>query len=91
MSGRSSATELNERTGEMEQRKQSPQVNMQRVDAYSPPEALKLVTQAGLAKAAMPWADLVVKSFLGGAFISLGALFNLVVAGMSLVSLLGYR
>jgi hypothetical protein len=91
MSGRSSATELNERTGEMEQRKQSPQVNMQRVDAYSPPEVLKLVTQAGLAKAAMPWADLVVKSFLGGVFISLGALFNLVVAGMSLVSLLGYR
>ena len=64
---------------------------MQRVDAYSLLEALKLVTQAGLAKAAMPWANLVVKSFLGGAFISRGALFNVVVAGMSLVSLLGYR
>lgn len=91
MSGRSSATELNDSVGEMEQRKQYPVVNMQRVDAYSPPEALKLVTQAGLTKAAMPWADLIVKSFLGGAFISLGALFDLVVAGMYLVPLFGYR
>jgi hypothetical protein len=83
--------EHNERTGEIEQRKQFPQVNMRRIDAYSPPETLKLVTQAGLARAAMPWADLIVKSFLGGAFISLGALFNLIVAGMSLASSLRYR
>jgi formate transporter len=82
MSRRSSATELDERVEDMEQRKHTPLVNMQRVDAYSPPEALKLVTQAGLAKAAMPWADLAMKSFLGGAFISLGALFDLVVAGI---------
>jgi len=90
MSQRSSATELNERPGEMEHCKQSPQVNMQRVDAYSALEALKRVKKAGLAKATMPWADLIVESFLGGA-LPLGALFDLTVAGTHLVLQLGYR
>jgi hypothetical protein len=64
-----------------EKHKQTPQVNLQKADAHSPPEACKLVTQAGMAKAALPWADLIVKSFLGGVFISLGGLFDLIVAG----------
>ncbi|KFA62430.1 hypothetical protein S40285_06082 [Stachybotrys chlorohalonatus IBT 40285] len=58
-----------------------PHVSMEKVDAHSPPEACQLITQSGIAKAKLPWADLMVKSFLGGIFISLGSLFDLVVAG----------
>ncbi|KAG5818456.1 hypothetical protein H9Q74_007401 [Fusarium xylarioides] len=39
------------------------------------------MTQSGIAKAKLPWVDLIVKSFFGGIFISLGSLFDLVVAG----------
>nr|RBQ88531.1 hypothetical protein FVER53263_20042 [Fusarium verticillioides] len=39
------------------------------------------MTQSGVAKARLPWADLIIKSFLGGIFIPLGSLFDLVVAG----------
>ncbi|RBR07268.1 uncharacterized protein FIESC28_10767 [Fusarium coffeatum] len=58
-----------------------PHVSMEKVDAHSPPETCKLMTQAGIAKAKLPWLDLIVKSFFGGIFISLGSLFDLVVAG----------
>ncbi|EWG35853.1 hypothetical protein FVEG_14575 [Fusarium verticillioides 7600] len=58
-----------------------PHVSMEKVDAHSPPETCQLVTQSGIAKAGLPWADLIIKSFFGGIFISLGSLFDLVVAG----------
>ncbi|KAI9167954.1 putative formate transporter [Paramyrothecium foliicola] len=58
-----------------------PHVSMEKVDAHSPPETCQLITQSGIAKAKLPWADLIVKSFFGGIFISLGSLFDLVVAG----------
>ncbi|KAJ4059309.1 hypothetical protein NW756_000107 [Fusarium oxysporum] len=58
-----------------------PHVSMEKVDAHSPPETCQLMTQSGIAKAKLPWADLIVKSFFGGIFISLGSLFDLVVAG----------
>ncbi|KAF5633882.1 formate transporter [Fusarium tjaetaba] len=54
---------------------------MEKVDAHSPPETCQLMTQSGIAKAKLPWADLIIKSFFGGIFISLGSLFDLVVAG----------
>ncbi|RBR22587.1 hypothetical protein FVER53590_28400 [Fusarium verticillioides] len=58
-----------------------PHVSMEKVDAHSPPETCQLMTQSGIAKAKLPWADLIVKSFFGGVFISLGSLFDLVVTG----------
>lgn len=58
-----------------------PHVSMEKVDAHSPPETCQLMTQSGIAKAKLPWAELIVKSFFGGIFISLGSLFDLVVAG----------
>ncbi|KAF5590956.1 carbonic anhydrase [Fusarium pseudocircinatum] len=58
-----------------------PHVSMEKVDAHSPPETCQLMTQSGIAKAKLPWADLIVKSIFGGIFISLGSLFDLVVAG----------
>jgi formate transporter len=58
-----------------------PHVSMEKVDAHSPPETCQLMTQSGIAKAKLPWIDLIVKSFFGGIFISLGSLFDLVVAG----------
>ncbi|KAF2087403.1 Formate/nitrite transporter [Saccharata proteae CBS 121410] len=54
---------------------------MQKVDAHSPPETCRLITQSGLAKAALTWPDLILKSFIGGIFISMGALFDLIIAG----------
>jgi formate/nitrite transporter FocA (FNT family) len=54
---------------------------MEKVDAHSPPETCQLISQSGVAKAKLPWADLIVKSFFGGVFISLGSLFDLVIAG----------
>ncbi|KAH7377292.1 Formate/nitrite transporter [Pyrenochaeta sp. MPI-SDFR-AT-0127] len=53
------------------------------VDAHTPPETLRLTEQAAIAKARLTWLDLIIKSFLGGVFISLGAAFDLVVAGGS--------
>jgi formate/nitrite transporter len=58
-----------------------PHVSMEKVDAHSPPETCQLITQSGEAKAKLPWIDLIVKSFFGGVFISLGSLLDLVVAG----------
>ncbi|TDZ35042.1 putative formate transporter [Colletotrichum spinosum] len=58
-----------------------PHVSMEKVDAHSPPETCQLMTQSGIAKAKLPWADLIIKSFFGGIFISLGSLFDLVIAG----------
>jgi hypothetical protein len=52
-------------------------------DAHTPIETLRLTEQAGLAKARLSLVDLSIKSFLGGIFISLGAAFDLVVAGGS--------
>jgi formate/nitrite transporter len=51
------------------------------VDAHTPPETLRLTEQAGIAKAHLTWLDLIIKSFLGGLFISLGAAFDLVLVG----------
>jgi formate/nitrite transporter len=53
------------------------------VDAHTPPETLRLAEQAGIAKARLSWLDLSIKSFLGGIFISLGAGFDMVIAGGS--------
>lgn len=69
------------KSGEGNGNGERPHVSMEKVDAHSPPETMQLVTQAGVAKAKLPWMDLIVKSFLGGIFISLGGLFDLVVAG----------
>lgn len=53
------------------------------VDAHTPPETLRLTEQAGIAKSQLTWLDLIIKSFLGGIFISLGAAFDLVITGGS--------
>ena len=58
-----------------------PRVYMEKVDAHTPPETCELITKSGIAKAKLPWADLIVRSFFGGIFISLGSLLDLVVAG----------
>ncbi|RGP81182.1 oxidoreductase bli- mitochondrial [Fusarium longipes] len=60
-----------------------PHVSMEKVDAHSPPETCQLITQSGEAKAKLPWIDLIVKSFFGGVFISLGSLVDLVIVGGS--------
>lgn len=57
-----------------------PHVSMEKVDAHSPSETHQLISQAGVAKSKLPWVDLIVKSFLGGVFISIGGLFDLLVA-----------
>ncbi|KAK0364657.1 hypothetical protein LTR91_008208 [Friedmanniomyces endolithicus] len=44
-----------------------------------PRELARLLTQAGLAKARLGYPEYIVKSFLGGVFISLGALTDLVI------------
>ncbi|GMG10346.1 unnamed protein product [Aspergillus oryzae] len=46
-------------------------------------ETLNLLVSSGVAKARLPWPDLLLKSFLAGAFLSIGALFSLIVAGGS--------
>ncbi|QRD81510.1 Formate/nitrite transporter-domain-containing protein [Aspergillus flavus] len=46
-------------------------------------ETLNLLVSSGIAKARLPWPDLLLKSFLAGAFLSIGALFSLIVAGGS--------
>jgi formate/nitrite transporter FocA (FNT family) len=51
------------------------------VDSRTPPETLHLAEQAGIAKAKLSWPDLIIKSFIAGIFISLGAGFDLVLTG----------
>lgn len=58
-----------------------PHIFMEKVDAHSPPETCQLVQPSGIAKAQLPWADLILKPFFGGIFISLGSLFDLIIAG----------
>ncbi|GAB7342557.1 hypothetical protein MBLNU457_g0734t1 [Dothideomycetes sp. NU457] len=53
----------------------------QRPDAHNAPDTHRLIAQAGVTKAKLPWVDLIVKSFLGGVYISMGALFDLIVQG----------
>jgi len=59
----------------------SPQIDGHKVDAHTAVETSYIVTQAALAKTSLSWPDLLVKGFLGGIFISLGSLFDLIVAG----------
>jgi formate/nitrite transporter len=58
-------------------------ITVEKADAHSPSETCQLISHSGVAKAKLPWADLILKSFFGGIFISLGSLFDLVVAGGS--------
>lgn len=44
-------------------------------------ETISLLIRSGVAKSRLPWPDLIIKSFLAGAFLSLGAMFDLVIAG----------
>ncbi|RFU36004.1 hypothetical protein B7463_g413, partial [Scytalidium lignicola] len=52
---------------------------MHTVNSPSPEDILRHVTSIGIAKASLGWAELAVRAFLGGAFISLGGLINLMV------------
>lgn len=70
-------------SGESEHKTLAPPKMTSEVDAHTPVEMLRLAEQAGVAKAHLSWLDLIIKSFLGGVFISLGAAFDLVVAGGS--------
>lgn len=54
---------------------------MDKANGTSPQEIGKLVTRAGVSKARLGWLELMVKSFLGGVFISIGGLFDVIVAG----------
>jgi len=54
-----------------------------RPDAHNAPDTHRLIAQAGVAKAKLPWLDLIVKSFLGGVYISIGGLFDLIIQGGS--------
>ncbi|KAK5092102.1 hypothetical protein LTR70_005067 [Exophiala xenobiotica] len=53
---------------------------MDKANGHPPQELARLVSRAGLAKARLGYPEYVIKSFLGGVFISLGALADLVVA-----------
>ncbi|KAF2823697.1 hypothetical protein CC86DRAFT_468729 [Ophiobolus disseminans] len=53
------------------------------VDSHTPVEILRLAETAGVAKARLWWVDLSVKSFFGGIIISLGAGFDILIAGGS--------
>ena len=44
-------------------------------------ETISLLIRSGVAKSRLPWPDLIIKAFLAGAFLSLGAMFDLVIAG----------
>ncbi|KAF6794645.1 formate nitrite [Colletotrichum sojae] len=58
-----------------------PPASMEKVDAHSPPETCQLIAASGVAKSKLSWSELIVKSFFGGIFISLGSLLDIVVAG----------
>ncbi|KAJ5569127.1 hypothetical protein N7450_011613 [Penicillium hetheringtonii] len=50
--------------------------------SYDPTkETVSLLIRSGIAKARLSWADLLLKSFLAGAFLSYGAIFSLLIAG----------
>lgn len=49
------------------------------VNGFSPQEIARLTSNAGIAKSHLRWGELIVKAFLGGVFISLGGLVNLIV------------
>ncbi|KAH0029574.1 Formate/nitrite transporter, partial [Aureobasidium melanogenum] len=49
------------------------------VNGFSPQEIADLTSRAGIAKSHLTWGELIVKSFLGGVFISLGGLVDLIV------------
>lgn len=49
------------------------------VNGFSPREIAHLTSEAGIAKSHLKWGELVLKAFLGGVFISLGGLVNLIV------------
>jgi formate/nitrite transporter len=51
---------------------------MDSLNGHTPREVCRIVTESGIIKAHLSWPDLIIKSFLGGIFISLGALFNLI-------------
>lgn len=61
----------------------TPPTDAQRPDGYNAPETQQLIAEAGVAKAKLPWLDLTLKSFLGGVYISLGALFDILLVGGS--------
>lgn len=50
-------------------------------NGHSPQEIGRLNTRAGVAKAKLGLSELCPKSFLGGVFIAIGGLFDLIVAG----------
>ncbi|KAF1351438.1 Formate/nitrite transporter [Delphinella strobiligena] len=52
-----------------------------KIDVNGPAETVRLFNQGGIAKANLTWVDLILKSLLGGIFISCGALFDLIIAG----------
>lgn len=52
---------------------------MPTVNGFSPQEIANLTSRAGIAKSHLRWGELIVKSFLGGVFISLDGLVDLVV------------
>lgn len=50
--------------------------------SYDPTkETVSLLIRSGIAKTQLSLADLVLKSFLAGAFLSYGAIFSLLIAG----------
>lgn len=53
---------------------------MDKANGHPPQELAKLVSRAGVAKAKLGYPEYIIKGFLGGAFISFGALADLVVA-----------
>jgi hypothetical protein len=75
------STAVLQNMGEHERRKSAPSGLASCIDSHTAPETLRLVERAGIAKAHLSWADLATKSFLAGIFISLGAGFDLVLAG----------
>ena len=51
-------------------------------DLFNPTqEPVSTLILSGLAKGQLPWPDVIIKSFPAGAFLSLGAMFDLVIAG----------
>ncbi|PSS25194.1 hypothetical protein M430DRAFT_32988 [Amorphotheca resinae ATCC 22711] len=54
---------------------------MDSLQGRTPLEIGRLITKSTIVKAKLSWADLVLKSFLGGIFISMGALFDLSILG----------
>lgn len=53
---------------------------MDSVNTFPPSELARLVSQAGFAKSRLSYSEYVIKTFMGGVFISFGALTDLVIA-----------